>query len=579
MARGQILTIPNGTAQLVTTLSREQKASLSLLNPNDGICYVKMNSPASNTVAAWDYKVPSQSYCQLPGPWESLGVFYLDQSGSGRTAEVNVYELDSQIAVPSFVAIGRAVQSAGTTVDISSGSQPANPPAGTVRLWIDGTGQLHVLDSTGHDETYVDTTSPLGADLFGTISAAHIGVQNGSMLYGRDNTGTLMNAYQPTGDNFNAWFVGTGGLTLVNYNNSVRLWTIDNSGNLVLTTGTIKTNSQAAVSQSGDIGVSRGNNTGVVYFGNGNQYLYWTGTYFLAQGGDFHSSGNLYIGAGGGAGIYANGWLHSNDGSNGLVVADAGTLYFRSASTNYMFDSGGTVTMTGSLNVSGGGSYGQACTGPYFGASSYMWTPTIYLGGNGAPPYIQNAGAAIRYMSASDAVHSFETTSGGYGNLQAKNITANGYLRATADLGTNSGYVYFRSDNAIAIQWDGTYLRHTHSIIFNTTGNQIVWPNGSYISGNAGYVQGSQENLKENIVDISDSNCLAQVLDPRMGVKSYNWPGDSRESLGFVVEDVAQVLPNYVIRDDKDIPTGYVPQELVALLWGAVRELNARIPT
>src|SRR5215472_17386672 len=122
MARGQILTIPNQSGVLVTTLSREQKASLSMFNSNDG-----------PTQANWDWKVPSQSYCQLPGPWESLGVYHLDQSGSGRTAEVNVYELDSQISVPSFIAIGRAVEAAGTTMDISQGGQPANPPASTIR--------------------------------------------------------------------------------------------------------------------------------------------------------------------------------------------------------------------------------------------------------------------------------------------------------------------------------------------------------------------------------------------------------------------------------------------------------------
>src|SRR5215471_9264569 len=152
MARGQILTIPNQTAQLITTLSREQKASLSLLNPNDGICYVKLNGPAGRTVAAWDWKIPSQSYCQLPGPWESLGVYYLDQSGSGRSAELNVYELDSQISVPSFIAIGRAVQMAGSTMDITQGNQPSNPPAGTSRLWIDANNNLHVLNPSGVDQ-------------------------------------------------------------------------------------------------------------------------------------------------------------------------------------------------------------------------------------------------------------------------------------------------------------------------------------------------------------------------------------------------------------------------------------------
>src|SRR5215469_5415298 len=117
MPRGQVLTIPNGQAVLVTTLSREQKASVAMLNPNDGVVYVKLNGPALNTPTMWDWKLPSQSYGQFPGPWESLGAYYQDASGSGRTAEVNVYESDTQIAIPSFIAIGRAVEAAGTTVD------------------------------------------------------------------------------------------------------------------------------------------------------------------------------------------------------------------------------------------------------------------------------------------------------------------------------------------------------------------------------------------------------------------------------------------------------------------------------
>jgi len=141
-----------------------------MLNPNDGVCYVKINGPAGPSIAGWDWKVPSQSYCQLPGPWESLGVYYLDQSGSGRAAEINVYELDSSISVPSFIAIGRAVQMAGSTMDISTGSQPSNPPTGSIRLWVDGNNNLHLLAADGTDVQEVDTNDPLGPTLLqGTL--------------------------------------------------------------------------------------------------------------------------------------------------------------------------------------------------------------------------------------------------------------------------------------------------------------------------------------------------------------------------------------------------------------------------
>src|SRR5215831_8692878 len=170
MARGQLLTIPTNTSVLVPTLSREQKASLSLLNPNDGVAYVKLNGPAGNTPSLWDWKVPSQSYCQLPGPWESLGVYYNDQSGSGRSAEINVYELDSQISVPSFIAIGRAVQLAGTTLDISQGTQPQNPPASTSRLWVDTNNNLYLLDPSGNNIKIWDANDNVNGVVNGILS-------------------------------------------------------------------------------------------------------------------------------------------------------------------------------------------------------------------------------------------------------------------------------------------------------------------------------------------------------------------------------------------------------------------------
>jgi hypothetical protein len=169
MALGQILTIPNQQSQLVTTLSRESKGSLAILNPNDGVCYIKLNGPASNVISAWDWKLPSQSYGQFPGPWSSLGVYYLDQSGSGRTAELNVYESESQLPMPLIVAIGRAVQSAGTTMDITTGNQPQNPPANTARLWVDNNGNAYLLYSDGSMVHLTDTNDTLGGVLTGFL--------------------------------------------------------------------------------------------------------------------------------------------------------------------------------------------------------------------------------------------------------------------------------------------------------------------------------------------------------------------------------------------------------------------------
>ena len=197
MARGQVLNIPNQTGLLITTLSREEKASLSLLNPNDGVCYVKINGFAGNAPPNWDWKVPSQSYCQLPGPWDSLGIYYLDQSGSGRSAEINVYELDSQIGVPSFIAIGRAVQMAGSTMDITQGNQPSNPPLGTSRLWVDGQGNLQLLNPDGTNVHQVDTNDALGGILSGSLLNP-IGNVNANAGFGTMRA--MANSFFPTGE-------------------------------------------------------------------------------------------------------------------------------------------------------------------------------------------------------------------------------------------------------------------------------------------------------------------------------------------------------------------------------------------
>lgn len=196
--------------------------------------------------------------------------------------------------------------------------------------------------------------------------------------------------------------------------------------------------------------------------------------------------------------------------------------------------------------------------------------------------YFLPVNVSIRYCVGASGYHSFEYAAGGAAGISCSTlsatgggVTASGAVTG-ASLSATGGHVQFA---AAEIAYNGTYLNHSHSIQFNTAGNQIVWPNGSYISGNAGYVQGSQRALKEGVVPVPDSELIAKVADPGMVVSSYNWPEDTRQSIGFMAEDVAAVLPNYVIRDEEGLPVGYNPQELTAILWGAVRDLNARVQT
>lgn len=166
----QTVTVPNLGHQQLFTPASFMAYSATILNPNDGVCYVARDRDClGQTVGAWDWKVPSQSYAALPGPFHSIGIYYLDRSGAGLPGEVTAYATDHKIDIPSFMAIGRAQISNVTTLDIGQGTAPGNPPANTARLWADVNGDLWVTLSTGQTYKLVDSNDALGGVLLGTL--------------------------------------------------------------------------------------------------------------------------------------------------------------------------------------------------------------------------------------------------------------------------------------------------------------------------------------------------------------------------------------------------------------------------
>jgi hypothetical protein len=149
--------------------------SVKLLNPNDGVVYVARNRDCSSAAyGEWDWKVPSQSYAALPGSFNSIGMFYLDQSGAGRQGEITVYPSQAKLDDPMFVAIGRALTAVQTTLDITEGVQPANPGLGILRLWATATDFLQLLTSGGVVHTVIDSGTVLGGNLTGTLPNPNI---------------------------------------------------------------------------------------------------------------------------------------------------------------------------------------------------------------------------------------------------------------------------------------------------------------------------------------------------------------------------------------------------------------------
>lgn len=191
MAIGIALTVAaNAHSEILVGSGNTQYTSVRVLNPNDGVAYITRNRDCISTNSgAWDWKIPSQSYAILgPGPWQTIGVYYLDQSGSGRQGDFVVYPSFTVSEEPFFVSIGRAIATQVTSMDVTEGTQPANPPIGIDRIWADSNGLIHHLHSNGVDTILVD---PL-----------QTGVVNGNMLgagAAAGNVGTLGGASAGTG--------------------------------------------------------------------------------------------------------------------------------------------------------------------------------------------------------------------------------------------------------------------------------------------------------------------------------------------------------------------------------------------
>ncbi|HEY1248378.1 MAG TPA: hypothetical protein VGE97_05285, partial [Nitrososphaera sp.] len=390
------------------------------------------------------------------------------------------------------IAIGRAVQQAGTTMDISQGAQPSNPPASTVRLWADGSGNLHVLSPTGTDKTLIDSSSALGGDLYGTFGAAHISVQanqnvqmsNNSYLLWSDCSIVRWNPAQIR-------ISGSGGATIQGPLN------VEGSSSLVVG-GPATFLNTLSVSQS------------------------------LSIGSDFNLSfavnGYYLKGVSGQAQLF----------TNASLVVGAGAVYFDSSASVRWYWDGTNLHANRQLY----------CDNDIVGNNIHSLSGSYYAGGsNQSQIGIWNPG---EWRIGSSP-----------GNLYAIGIIQ-------SDQYTNSG--------------------------------------GSGARGNGAYVNtASSFTVKTNITELDSNNCLAQVLDSRMrpvkfeyitplapsfeNVPSENLIGKSvrsvewtDEKLGFIAEEVAVVVPEAAgIIEGTDVAHGLTIESLIPILWGAIRELDARV--
>jgi hypothetical protein len=87
------------------------------------------------------------------------------------------------------------------------------------------------------------------------------------------------------------------------------------------------------------------------------------------------------------------------------------------------------------------------------------------------------------------------------------------------------------------------------------------------------FVQTSDPRLKQNMSVIPDDNCMDRIRCP-VPVQTYQL-GEAWD-IGFSAPDMAECSPEFVARDAEGTPAGLSYANMAALLWGALRQLDAR---
>lgn len=306
--------------------------------------------------------------------------------------------------------------------------------------------------------------------------------------------------------------------------------------------------------------------------------------------------------------------------ANGATLGPFSTgNQLRFQSTNVSFS--GAVTIDGALNTTGG------ITGPVTATTlNVSGTTTLGTVNTGA---LTTSGLQVNGNST-------VTGTASSGAISSGTITASGRITANADfvIGPTTATEYFGADGAVSIQRtgaigasphplivtnsDGLWIRDYSGLTFYTptdpqpTGNQqlrVIKPStrnattygggevqvslrlnvdgdiwsGSYVHG-ISFIQTSDPEAKQNMVGMSDADCMLRVRNPGMVVYTYEVvptvpPGEiapTTTDIGFSAAEVNAVAPEFAALN-AGTPVGVNYANMSALLWGALRSLDARV--
>jgi hypothetical protein len=159
-------------------------------------------------------------------------------------------------------------------------------------------------------------------------------------------------------------------------------------------------------------------------------------------------------------------------------------------------------------------------------------------------------------------------------------LTNAGALTIATNLTVTGGNVYVVNTSTALVSDSANLLLYaTAGAVFTrASGIYVQSPAGAYVPIYASVfsVQSTRKS-KQDLVLLNQRAALAQVLDERVAPLTFRYTTDPTRHLGFVAEDMLRVVPEAVTLDDMGDPQGIHYGALVPILWGAVRELSARL--
>jgi hypothetical protein len=395
-----------------------------------------------------------------------------------------------------------------------------------------------------------------------SIQLAHAG-----FISSKDAAGNVIPVFVTTSDDWNSFYCGPAGATFTNSTSTVRVASINNVGDAGFRYVSVGDGTNGVVStRNGSLYIrtAGGGNSVIMDVGSGG-LLVASGP---VQSSTFISAGPALSGT--------PGDLNANRGNNtGYVFLGTNTHYIGFDGTNYVLPTSGLV-LAGGLTVAGRTIINNTLELPNNIGSLAMRDAsgvpraTLWIDTGNATVITAAGSNVIRFVNSSNSIqYAHWDGSGNFwqdtGNIYATGAVvfpnaANAALKPSTRSGHPSAEVEI--DSYVYAPGDFYAGLRMYAISFNQTSNP---------------------DLKSNMTVISDNDCMLRIR-AAVPVQTYQMamppdeeaPQPTLWEIGFSAPDVFAASPEFVTLDASSRPVGVNYANMAAMLWGALRNLDAR---